>query len=416
LSKITDLGVLATPASNDVVPIVDVDDATMAASGTTKQITVANLTSLILGGGASLTIAGAPITADPAPAAVNTLYPCDTTSAGFTVTLPDNPANGTLVAVKLVKQGGTNAVTIARGGVTDVFNIAGGVTSFPVSLLMQGAVLQYLKTPHIWYVTGDDLPLSALQTTAMTLSNKTLTGALETVSTNATATGSLTLSVATANIYNLTLTGNVTLTLGLSGSGSGVSESLAVYLTQDGSGGRTVTFATSVTWLGGSAPTIGAGIGALTVLTFECLGGTWYGTAVTGAPTLPLSVANGGTGSANGTATQYTAPLVVTLTDAATIAVSAAAGNDQRVILGGNRTLGVPTSPVDGQKILFHITQDATGSRTLAYASGAGGYEFSTGLPSPTLSTGANVTDLLGVVYDLARNRWLAAGFLNGFA
>ena len=41
----------------------------------------------------------------------------------------------------------------------------------------------------------------------------------------------------------------------------------------------------------------------------------------------------------------------VTLTDAATIATDASLGNLFRVTLGGNRTLGNPTNPVDGQKV-----------------------------------------------------------------
>lgn len=43
-SKISDLTALTTPASGDLIPIVDVSDTTQAASGTTKKITYANLT------------------------------------------------------------------------------------------------------------------------------------------------------------------------------------------------------------------------------------------------------------------------------------------------------------------------------------------------------------------------------------
>lgn len=104
---------------------------------------------------------------------------------------------------------------------------------------------------------------------------------------------------------------------------------------------------------------------------------------------------------------------VVALTDAATIAVNASLGNDFRVTLGGNRTLANPSSPVDGQKILFQVTQDSTGNRTLAYSSA---YEFGTGLASPTLSSGAGVTDLLGFVYNATKAKWLFAAFVSGFA
>lgn len=46
MSKITAYTALTTPAGSDVVPIVDVSDTTMAASGTTKQITLSNLLTL----------------------------------------------------------------------------------------------------------------------------------------------------------------------------------------------------------------------------------------------------------------------------------------------------------------------------------------------------------------------------------
>lgn len=42
-AKITALTVLAAPASGDVLPIVDIDDTTMAPSGTDKQISVSSL-------------------------------------------------------------------------------------------------------------------------------------------------------------------------------------------------------------------------------------------------------------------------------------------------------------------------------------------------------------------------------------
>ena len=107
------------------------------------------------------------------------------------------------------------------------------------------------------------------------------------------------------------------------------------------------------------------------------------------------------------------APAVVGLTDAATIAVDASLGNDFRVTIAGNRTMGTPANPADGQQIIFQVTQGTGGSFTLTWASG---YEFSAGLPQPTLSTTAGLTDLLGFVYDATKGTWLLAAFLNGFS
>ena len=80
------------------------------------------------------------------------------------------------------------------------------------------------------------------------------------------------------------------------------------------------------------------------------------------------------------------APTVVALTDAATIAVDASLGNDYRVAIAGNRTMGNPSNPTDGQTIVVQITQGSGGSFTITWGSS---YGFSSGLPQPTLSTGA---------------------------
>ena len=107
------------------------------------------------------------------------------------------------------------------------------------------------------------------------------------------------------------------------------------------------------------------------------------------------------------------APAVVGLTDAATIAVDASLGNDFRVTIAGSRTMGDPANPTDGQKIIFQITQGAAGSATMTWGSS---YEFSDGLPQPTLSTKAGETDLLGFIYNGDKSKWLLATFVNGFS
>ena len=107
------------------------------------------------------------------------------------------------------------------------------------------------------------------------------------------------------------------------------------------------------------------------------------------------------------------APDVVNLADAATIAVDASQGNDYRVTIAGNRTLATPSNPADGQKIIIQVTQGSAGAFTLSYGSG---FEFSTALPQPTLSTAAGDTDLLAFVYNAAKSRWLLAAFVPGFA
>lgn len=81
---------------------------------------------------------------------------------------------------------------------------------------------------------------------------------------------------------------------------------------------------------------------------------------------------------------------IIALTDAATIAVdmSVTGGNNFSVTLAGNRILGNPTGLNPGQSGIIYITQDATGSRTLAYSS------YWKGTP-PTLTTTPNAVDAL---------------------
>jgi hypothetical protein len=107
------------------------------------------------------------------------------------------------------------------------------------------------------------------------------------------------------------------------------------------------------------------------------------------------------------------APMVVFLTDAATIAVDASAGNDFRVTVAGNHTMGNPANSVNGQQIIFQVTQGPGGGFTLSWDSA---YEFSSSLPRPALSTAAGQTDLLGFIYNAAKARWLLAAFVNGFS
>ena len=92
--------------------------------------------------------------------------------------------------------------------------------------------------------------------------------------------------------------------------------------------------------------------------------------------------------------------------------MDASLGNDFRVTIAGNRTMGNPANPSNGQQIIFQVTQGSGGSFTLSWGSS---YEFSAGLPQPSLSTTAGQTDLLGFIYNAAKGTWLLAAFVNGF-
>ncbi len=87
----------------------------------------------------------------------------------------------------------------------------------------------------------------------------------------------------------------------------------------------------------------------------------------------------------------WAAAVLVSLTDAGTIAVDMATFINATVTLGGNRTLGNPTNVKAGQSGVILIKQDGTGSRTLAYSS----YWKFPGGTAPTLTTTASRTDKL---------------------
>jgi len=82
----------------------------------------------------------------------------------------------------------------------------------------------------------------------------------------------------------------------------------------------------------------------------------------------------------------------VALTDGATIAVDMSLGNNFSVTLAGNRTLGDPSNVTAGQSGVIVVTQDGTGSRTLAYAGTK--YKFAGG-SAVTLTTTAAAVDVL---------------------
>lgn len=79
------------------------------------------------------------------------------------------------------------------------------------------------------------------------------------------------------------------------------------------------------------------------------------------------------------------------LVDGATITPDFSVSNDFSVTLAGSRTLANPTNLVAGQSGHIAITQDTTGSRTLAF----GSYWKFGSSGTPSLSTAASAKDVL---------------------
>jgi hypothetical protein len=102
----------------------------------------------------------------------------------------------------------------------------------------------------------------------------------------------------------------------------------------------------------------------------------------------------------------------IALTDASTIATDASLGNYFRVTLAGNRTLGNPTNPIDGQKAVWELIQDATGTRTITLGTA---FALGTTITAVTLTTTASKRDFMGAVYNSTAAKWFVIALSKGY-
>lgn len=103
---------------------------------------------------------------------------------------------------------------------------------------------------------------------------------------------------------------------------------------------------------------------------------------------------------------------VATLTPGTTVATDASLGNHFRLTAAQNFTLSNPTNPVNGQKIVWEIIQDATGSRTITLDTK---FALGTDIAAVTLTTTANARDFLGAVYNSTTDKWYVIAFTKGY-
>lgn len=105
-------------------------------------------------------------------------------------------------------------------------------------------------------------------------------GGVETLNALGSGSGTRAINLANGNVVSATLTGNTTFTF--SGATASTACSFGLYLTQDGTGNRTVTWPASVKWAGGTAPTLSTGASNIDILVFETINGgtTWFGSLV----------------------------------------------------------------------------------------------------------------------------------------
>lgn len=122
--------------------------------------------------------------------------------------------------------------------------------------------------------TGNSITLSAADTGAIA----TTGGGAETTATATAITANTTISLVNGNVQRLMLSTNTTLEL--TGATSGVACSLSLYVLQDDTGGRSITWPTSVKWPSAIAPVLSTGANKIDLVIMETWDGgtTWYGT------------------------------------------------------------------------------------------------------------------------------------------
>jgi len=153
-----------------------------------------------------------------------------------------------------VANGGTNATS---AGITAFNNITGYTASGATGTTSTNLV--FSTSPAI---------------TTATLTNPTVTNYIETLYSANTSTA-ITVDLANGTVQNLTLTGNATITMPTAVAG----KSFIIILSQDGTGGRTVTWST-VSWPAATAPTITSTASKRDIFSFFSNGTSWFGATI----------------------------------------------------------------------------------------------------------------------------------------
>ena len=161
----------------------------------------------------------------------------------------------------------------------------------------------------------------------------------------------------------------------------------ALPVTSGGTGSTSTTYVNLTTNVTGTLPVTNGGTGVATITGI-----------IKGAGTGAFAAATAGTDYAGiDTAQTFTKGQrgeITVLVDGATITPDLADSNNYSVTLAGNRTLANPTNTTAGQSGSIFVSQDGTGSRTLAYGTN---WDFAGGT-APTLSTAASAIDRLDYV------------------
>jgi hypothetical protein len=214
------------------------------------------------------------------------------TSNGAAVPTWTDNGSGTVTSASVVSANGfagTVATSTTTPAITLTTSITGVIKGNGTALSAATAGTDYLAPPSgtallkantggalANAVAGTDYvtPTGTETLTNKTLTNPTVTNYTETPY-SATPTSTITLDLANGTVQIITLGGNVTVTMPTAVSG----KSFIMYLKQDATGSRTVTWST-VKWAGGTAPTITSTASRQDILSFFSDGTNWFGVVV----------------------------------------------------------------------------------------------------------------------------------------
>jgi hypothetical protein len=168
-----------------------------------------------------------------------------------------------MAQVKDLYSGTTGDTISVAGGGTGIGTLTGIVKG-------NGTSAFSVATAGTDYVT----PTGTETLTNKTLTNPTVTNYVETPFT-ANSSTAITIALTNGTVQIITLTGNATITMPTATSG----KSFIMFLKQDGTGSRTVTWST-VKWPAGTAPTITSTASKQDIFSFFADGTNWYGVTV----------------------------------------------------------------------------------------------------------------------------------------